>query len=223
MGITLTRHDDVALVTWNEGENRINHDSLTRLNEVLDELETIEGPLSIVLTGEGKFFCNGLDLARFEPFSDEYESTFRELQRTIGRLLVFPVYTVGAINGHAFAGGALLACAFDYRVMREDRGYWCVNEVEIGLALNEGMWSILANRLPRATAAHAALTAHRYAAPEALAGGIIDAVVSSDELLGHALALAQAASSFDRKAVRYQKRVIHGGEAEHLGFDLYQD
>ena len=85
------------------------------------------------------------------------------------------------------------------------------------------MWSILANRLPRATAAHAALTAHRYAAPEALAGGIIDAVVSSDELLGHALALAQAASSFDRKAVRYQKRVIHGGEAEHLGFDLYQD
>jgi enoyl-CoA hydratase/carnithine racemase len=223
VAITLTRHDDVGLLTWSDGENRINHDSLARLNEILDELETIEGPLALVLTGDGKFFCNGLDLARFDPFSEEYESTFRELQRTIGRVLVFPAYTVAAVNGHAFAGGALLACAFDYRVMREDRGYWCVNEVEIGLALNEGMWSILANRVPRATATRAALTAHRYGAPEALAHGIIDAVASVDQLVSHALAIAQSATSFDRKAIRYQKRVIHGDEAQHLGFDFLAD
>ncbi|MGD0055209.1 MAG: enoyl-CoA hydratase/isomerase family protein [Acidimicrobiales bacterium] len=221
MTITITRRDDVSLLTWGDGENRINHDSLAQLNEVLDELEGsgIESKLAVVLTGEGKFFCNGLDLGRFEPFSDEYHSTFLELQRTIGRILVFPAYTVAAVNGHAFAGGALLACAFDYRVMREDRGYWCVNEVEIGLALDEGMWSVLANRVPRATATHAAVTAHRYGAVEALAAGIIDETASEDRVLTSAIATAQAVASLDRKAIRYQKRVIHGDEAKHLGFE----
>ena len=65
MDITLTREGAVAVLTWNEGENRINLDSLARLNELLDELEATEGPLSVVLTGSGKFFCNGLDLGRF--------------------------------------------------------------------------------------------------------------------------------------------------------------
>jgi enoyl-CoA hydratase/carnithine racemase len=220
MDIEVTGHDDVRVLTWNDGENRINHDSLARLNERLDEIDAIDigVRVAVVMTGRGKFFCNGLDLGRFAPFSDEYESTFSELQRTIGRILVLPAYTVAAINGHAFAGGALLACAFDHRVMREDRGYWCVNEVEIGLALNEGMWSILANRVPRATATHAALTAHRFAGPEAMASGIVDAVASEHEVLNVALAVAQAATALDRKAIRYQKRVIHGAEAKHLGF-----
>jgi enoyl-CoA hydratase/carnithine racemase len=222
MDIAVSERGDVRVLTWNDDENRINHDSLARLNEVLDELDAldVESPLAVVLTGRGKFFCNGLDLGRFEPFSDEYESTFTELQRTIGRILVFPAYTVAAVNGHAFAGGALLACAFDHRVMREDRGYWCVNEVQIGLALDEGMWSILAHRVPRATAAHAAMTAHRFSGPEALSGGIVDEVASEDELLDVAIAVAQSHTSLNRKAIRYQKRVIHGDEARHLGFDL---
>jgi enoyl-CoA hydratase/carnithine racemase len=222
MDIAVTRHDDVRVLTWNEGENRINHDSLARLNEVLDEIDAIdiEAKLAVVLAGRGKFFSNGLDLGRFEPFSDEYESTLLELQRTIGRILVFPAYTVAAINGHAFAGGALLVCAFDHRVMREDRGYWCVNEVEIGLALSEGLWSILANRVPRASATQAALTAHRFGGPEAMSAGIVDTVASEDEVLNVAVAVAQAATKLDRRSIRYQKRVIHGDEAKHLGFDF---
>ena len=106
------------------------------------------------------------------------------LEQTIGRLLVFPAYTVAAINGHAFAGGALISCAFDYRVMREDRGYWCMNEAEIGLALDERLWSILTNRLPRATATVAATTARRFSGPDALAFGIVEAVAGENDVLG---------------------------------------
>ena len=65
MDIALTREGAVAVLTWNAGENRINLDSLARLNELLDEVEAVEGPQSLVLTGTGKFFCNGLDLERF--------------------------------------------------------------------------------------------------------------------------------------------------------------
>ena len=90
-----------------------------------------------MLTGQGKFFSNGLDLERFGTNPSEFGATLTELHRTIGRLLVYPAYCVAALNGHTFAAGALLSCAFDYRVMRADRGYWCMNEAEIGLALDE--------------------------------------------------------------------------------------
>jgi enoyl-CoA hydratase/carnithine racemase len=220
MDIALTRDGDVAVLTWNEGENRINHESLARLNEILDELETIEGSLALVLTGHGKFFCNGLDLGSFEPFSPEYYATLAELRRTIGRILVFPAYSVAALNGHTFAGGALISCAFDYRVMREDRGYWCMNEVNIGLAVDAELWPVLTNRLPRATALHAVTTAHRYAGPEALVRGIADELAGEDRVLTRAVEVAQEASSIDKKAMRYQKRVTHGDVARGLGFEF---
>jgi Delta3-Delta2-enoyl-CoA isomerase len=218
MDIAMTREGSVAVLTWNEGENRINLDSLARLNALLDELEKVEGPLSVVLTGSGKFFCNGLDLERFANDRDQFVATLQRLEQTIGRLLVFPAYTVAAINGHAFAGGALVSCAFDYRVMREDRGYWCMNEAEIGLALDERLWSILENRLPRATAIVAATTARRFSGPDALRFGIVDAVASEADVLAHALVVAESLANLDRATLGVHKRLVHGAEAQKLGF-----
>jgi enoyl-CoA hydratase/carnithine racemase len=220
MDITMTRADSVALLTWDEGENRINLDSLGRLNKILDELERTDGPLSVVLTGTGKFFCNGLDLARFGDQRDEFIATLHLLEQTIGRLLVFPAYTVAAINGHAFAGGALISCAFDYRVMREDRGYWCMNEAEIGLALDERLWSILTNRLPRASATVAATTARRFSGPDALTFGIVEAVAAETEVLAHAFEIAEKMAHLDRATLGAHKRLAHGAEAQFLGFSL---
>jgi len=93
MDIALTYEGSVAVLTWNEGENRINLDSLARLNELLDDIENVDGPVSLVLTGSGKFFCNGLDLARFADKRDEFTATLHSLEQTIGRLLIFPAYT----------------------------------------------------------------------------------------------------------------------------------
>src|SRR5579863_5959867 len=220
MDITMTREGSVAVLTWNEGENRINLDSLARLNELLDELEAVEGPLSIILTGSGKFFCNGLDLERFGNQRDEFIETLHLLEQTIGRLLVFPAYTVAALNGHAFAGGALISCAFDYRVMREDRGYWCMNEAEIGLALDERLWSILTNRLPRPTAIMAASTARRFSGPDALKYGIVEAVAGETEVLAQAIAIAESMANLNRPTLGVHKRLAHGAEAQFLGFAL---
>ena len=218
MDITLTRRDAVAILTWREGENRINLDSLGRINEILDELATIDGPLALVLTGTGKFFSNGLDLERFGANPSEMQATLQELHQTIGRLLVFPAYSVAALNGHTFAGGALLSCAFDYRVMREDRGFWCMNEAEIGLALDETLWSILANRLPRASAIEAMLTARRYGAHDALAGGIVEEIASEVDVVSRATAVASVMAMVDRATLARHKRLAHGAQAAHLGF-----
>ncbi|MHB1087657.1 MAG: enoyl-CoA hydratase/isomerase family protein [Acidimicrobiales bacterium] len=218
MDISVSHEGAVAVLRWHAGENRINLDSLQRINSILDGLEDQSGPLALVVTGDGKFFCNGLDLERFGSNPAEFSSTLDEMNRTIGRILVFPTYTVAALNGHTFAGGALLSCAFDQRIMRSDRGYWCMNEAEIGLALDQRLWSILANRLPRDTATFAATTAHRFAGPEALARGIVEELASEEGLLARAIEVAENYATLDRKTLATHKRLIHGDEAELLGF-----
>jgi len=216
MDITLRDEGSVAIIAWNDGENRVNLDSLARLNSLFDELEDRSGPLAIVLTGTGKFFSNGLDLERFGSVPSEFDATLVEAKRTIGRLLLLPAYTVAAINGHAFAMGALISLGFDSRLMREDRGYWCMNEAEIGLPLDEQLISILSHRLPAATATRAALTAERFGAPDALSAGIIEATASEDEVVTRAIALAERYASLDRKILAHHKVMIHGDEAAFL-------
>jgi enoyl-CoA hydratase/carnithine racemase len=219
MDIELRHEGSVAILTWNDGENRINVDSLTKLNERFDELEATTGPLAIVLTGVGKFFSNGLDLDRFGQNEEEFRFTLRELKRTIGRLFLFPAYTVAALNGHTFAGGALLSCAFDYRVMRDDRGYWCMNEAEIGLPLDEQLYSIIDHRLPKATARVAAMTAKRFSGPDALAAGIVEAITTEDHVVPHAVGVAEGYVMMDRATLAHHKRHAHGAEAAFLGFE----
>jgi Delta3-Delta2-enoyl-CoA isomerase len=210
---------DVAVLTWNDGENRVNLDSLAALNAHLDELDAVTGPLAIVLTGSGKFFSNGFDLDRFGSNPEEFNATVAEFQRTVGRLLLFPALTVAALNGHTFAAGAMLSCGFDYRIMRDDRGYWCMNEVEIGVALNETLWSIMHHRLPKGTAVLSATTGKRFSGPEALAAGIVEAVAPEDRVLADAVEMAARYVGLNRKVMATHKRLIHGDEAAYLGFN----
>src|SRR5690606_13886824 len=122
--IDIEREGDVAVVRWRDGEHRFNRASVDRWHEVLDELEATEGPLAVVIVGEGKFFSNGLDLDAFAADPEGAGAVVDDVHRLFGRLLLFPAYTVAALNGHTFAGGAMLACCADLRVMRQERGYW---------------------------------------------------------------------------------------------------
>ena len=220
MDIRLTFHDAVALITWDDGENRVNLDSLGRINNVLDELDTVEGPLAVVLAGSGKFFSNGLDLDRFANAPDEFGATATQLHQLFVRLLTFPAFTVCAINGHAFAGGAMLTCTTDLRIMREDRGYWCLNEVELGLPLTNEMAALVVGRLPAASAREAMLTARRFDASAALAAGIIDAVASAETLVDEAIARAAVVASKDRHVVKFHKKQLYDDIARQIASTL---
>ena len=221
MYFSVTHAADVALITWDDGENRVNLDSLAALHGVLDDLSATSGPLAIVLSGVGKFFSNGLDLARFGDRPEEITATLNELHRTVSRLLTFPAYSVAALNGHTFAAGALLSCAFDHRVMRADRGYWCMNEADIGLPLDEKLAAILFNRLPRATAIEAMLTARRYGAAEAQAAGIVEDVVAAAEVRERAMSVATAMSGKDRAVLAAHKKIAHRDAVSFLGYPEY--
>ncbi len=211
-------HDgDIAVLHWRDGENRFTTASVARWHEVLDELETVSGPLAVVITGEGRFFSNGLDLDGFAADPESAGAVVSEVHRLFGRLLVFPGYTVGALNGHTFAGGAMLACCLDARVMRDDRGYWCLPEADLGLPLTPEMFAAVTARLPVATAAEAMNTARRYTAAEALAAGIVEHTAPEAEVLARAIELAAPVAAKDRSVLAEHKRMLFGDAARRCG------
>ena len=135
--MTLETDGIVHVLTMRNGENTIDLDFLAALNEKLDAVENeADGAAALVLTGEGKFFSNGLNLDFLMNASDDRRREFgTTMLATMRRLILFPVPVVGALNGHAFAAGCFVALACDFRIQREDRGWICVSEVDVGVPI----------------------------------------------------------------------------------------
>jgi enoyl-CoA hydratase/carnithine racemase len=207
--VNLEPQGDVWVLRMDDGENRFNRESIDALHAALDRVESVEGPCALVTTGAGKFYSNGLDLdwllsgVPTDGFLDD-------VHRLFGRVLGFPAYTVAAVNGHAFAGGAMLARAHDAVVMREDRGYWCLPEVDLGLPLTPAMFATVATKLPATTMAEASLTGRRYGGPEAVAAGIASEVAAEDDVVARAVALAATMAGKNRDVIRAHKALLHG-------------
>src|SRR6185312_14208171 len=95
----------------------------------------------------GKIFSNGLDLEWMGANPEQIEPFIARVHELLARLLALDVPSVAAIQGHAFAAGAMLALAHDQRVMRADRGYFCLPEVQIRIPFSPGMSALIAARL----------------------------------------------------------------------------
>jgi enoyl-CoA hydratase/carnithine racemase len=208
--IELETEGDVRILHLREGENRFNRASVDAINAGLDEVEAVQGPVALVTVGDGKFFSNGLDLDWMLADGAADTHFLDDVHAMLERVLRLDMITVAAINGHAFAGGAMLAAAHDFRVMREDRGYWCLPEVDLGLPLTPVMYRVLEAHVPRPVLAEAALTGRRFSGPEALAGGIVTALAPAEALLEQAVAVAAAQAGKDRQVIAAHKRLLHG-------------
>jgi Delta3-Delta2-enoyl-CoA isomerase len=207
----------VRIIRMANGENRFNRASVDALHRHLDELERRPGPLALVTTGEGKFYSNGLDLDWMAGAGDDAGPMLGDVQRLLGRLLLFPAVTVAAVNGHAFAAGAMFASAHDYLVMREDRGYFCIPEVDLGLPLTAAMYAVLAAKLPRPALHDAILTGRRYDASDALVAGIVHHVAPEDAVVDKAIELATALADKNRTVLAEHKRLLYAAAAGVCG------
>jgi enoyl-CoA hydratase/carnithine racemase len=215
--IEIERAGNVWIIRMDNGENRFNRGSIDALHRQLDEVEQQPPPLALVTTGAGKFYSNGLDLDWMAGAGEDAGAVVGDVQRLLGRLLRLPVLTVAAVNGHAFAAGAMVASSHDVLVMREDRGYWCLPEVDLGLPLTPAMYAVLAAKLPPATLHQAILTGHRYDAAAALAAGIVHHVVPENLVLDTAVELATTLAGKNRAVVAEHKRLMYGAAAEVCG------
>jgi enoyl-CoA hydratase/carnithine racemase len=215
--VAVERRGDVTVVRMDHEENRLHPRLLDALNAVLDEIEAGEGAAALVLTGTGKFFSNGLDLDYMSSNPSDAERTLGRVHALFGRVLGLEVPTVAAINGHAFAAGAMLALAFDQAVMREDRGFFCLPEADLGLPFTPGMNALITARLSPRVAHEAMVTGHRYGGSEALAAGIVSEVAPEGEVLERAVSRAQALAGKPRQAMAAIKRGLYAPALDLLG------
>ncbi|GGV24730.1 enoyl-CoA hydratase [Kitasatospora herbaricolor] len=189
---TLDRQDGVFVLDIGDTENRFHPDWLVSVNALLDEVEQAQGPRALVTAASGKFFSNGLDLEWLFANSDRADEYVGGVQALLARVLTLPMVTVAALQGHTFAAGAMLSLAHDFRVMRADRGFWCLPEAEINIPFTAGMSALIQARLSPLTAHEAMVTARRYGGHDALAAGVVDRTAEEDAVRRTAVAIAAA-------------------------------
>jgi len=206
--------ENVAVVTMNSGENRFN---LAFLDEFLSVLDTIENDTDanalVVRSSHEKIFCNGIDLDWFVPFIQKNDlDTAKKFLYTMNslfkRLLIYPMPTIAAITGHAFAGGAIMCCAFDFRFMRSDRGFFCFPEVDLGIPFLPGMIALAKKAIPMYKLEEMKYTGKRLTAYECEEHHIVMKACHINDLMSEALSFAKGLNK-GRKIIRAMKEGMY--------------
>ncbi len=179
----------------------------------LDEIESIDAE-AVVLTGTGSSFSAGLDLKRILDGGEPYVRTLlAAVRRTIARLFTFPRPVVAALNGHAIAGGCVLACACDYRVMAD--GVAKIGFPAFGVRMpypSLGM-EILQFVAPLAQLEELVYGGQLYTPEQARGLGLVNEVADPDRLLRRAWDVAERLAAtqpltFALKKSRERERVL---------------
>lgn len=173
----------VYLLTFSSPpDNRLSNDFISAFSLSLDLIEKQHPPGVLITTSSSpKFYSNGLDLSQVAETPDFFPGRFYPL---LARVLTFPMPTIALLNGHAFAGGLILAMHHDYRVMARDRGFLCVNEILFGAVMDAPLLSIFRDKLASpAVFRDLVLEAKRFGGPAALEAGLVDAVGGLDVTL----------------------------------------
>jgi len=219
-----TLDEKVAVVTLNDGENRFNPDFLEGFLGVLDQIETKTDANALVVTSSHeKIFSNGIDLDWLAPHIQKGDletakTFFYTMNSLFRRLLLYPMPTVCAISGHAFAGGAIMSCAFDFRFMRSDRGFFCFPEVDLGIPFLPGMIALIGKAIPQYKLEELQYTGKRATAEECQAHHIITKACHTDDLMRETLAFAKELNK--RREIilemkkRMYKQIVHAFDVE---------
>lgn len=178
---TLTNENGLYVLQLGSDENRFTPDWMNDLEHAVGTVTADPAPL--VTIGEGKFFSNGLDLDWMRANPTESSAYSARVGALLAAFLTLPVPTVAAVNGHAFGGGALLATAHDWRIMRSDRGYFCFPEIDLELSFGRGLSALIQSKFTPRTALDAMTTGYRYGGEEALAAGLVDGTATESGLL----------------------------------------
>jgi Delta3-Delta2-enoyl-CoA isomerase len=211
----------VGILTMNfKKENRLNPGLVAEILETLDAVEADKGIGALVVTGaDPKFFCNGLDLEWIMTHMSDPAAIVGYLKQVNGmfkRLTLYPKPLVAALNGHTFGAGMFTAAHMDFRVMREDRGWVCLPEIDINIPLLPGMIAICEAIMPPQGFRMMYYTGKRVTGPEALQMSFADIVCSGEELIPQSVAFAAELAKKKTKTYAEMKRRIRGEVARIL-------
>ena len=164
---------------------------------------------AVVVTGSGSSFSAGVDLFRLIKDGPSYGERFLTVLDTMLRnTLTFPKPLIAAVNGHAIAGGCILAAACDRRLMAEGNGRIGIPELVVGVPFPALPLQIVAARMSDRAFRDLVFTGRTVQVDEALALGLIDEKCPADELLDRAIAAARQLATIPASAFALTKEAV---------------
>jgi enoyl-CoA hydratase/carnithine racemase len=199
---------DVALLHLNNGKaNAIDVALLDKLDKFIDQLDDV-GAKAAVITGYDRFFSAGLSLPSLIALERAQMHAFiTRFSHTMLRLYESPLPIVAAVNGHAIAGGCVLALMCDRRYMSVE-GKIGLNEVQLGIGLPSSVLEPLRAAVSGAALGPIAQEGRLFTSEEARAIGLVDEVVAGNELESRAVKVAQMLAELNRSGWSQIKRSI---------------
>lgn len=211
--ITLQKEDRIALITINRPEalNALNTAVLRELDKTFDEIARDEEVDVVILTGEGRSFVAGADIAEMCAKTASEGKHFGQLGAAVFRkieLLDRPV--IAAVNGFALGGGCELAMACDIRIASTKAKF---GQPEVGLGITPGFSGTqrLSRLVGLGKAKELIYTAAVIHAEEACRIGLVNKVVEPEALMDECMAMARTIATKAPLAVRYAKEAINRG------------
>lgn len=211
--LILEKKDSIAILKINRPKalNALNTETLIELDSAIDSLENDDNVNVIILSGEGKAFVAGADIVEMKEKTANEARVFGKLGADVFRkieLMEKPV--IAAVNGFALGGGCELSMACDIRIASEKAKF---GQPEVGLGITPGFSGTqrLARIVGSAKAKELIFTGNMIDANEAEKIGLVNTVVSKEELMDTALKMAEKISSNAQLAVRYSKTAINRG------------
>lgn len=216
--VRVDRSEELRIVTLDRGKvNALNGPTVRELSSCFDQFERDDSVRGLVLTGAGKFFSFGFDIPEFLGFKKEdfadYLTLFTDFYT---RVFVFPKPIVAAVNGHAVAGGCMIATACDIRLMASGRGKISLNEITFGASVFAGSVAMLKHWVGGRNAERMLYSGEMYQAEEARRLGLVEEVVPPEELMTRAEDRARMLAGQDPVAFASLKRLIRGPIADEM-------
>ncbi|RME04103.1 MAG: enoyl-CoA hydratase/isomerase family protein [Deltaproteobacteria bacterium] len=209
--LTTARQAGMLLVEMNNRKaNAINREFLEAFEPLFEEVEEDETISVVVLSGYDRFFSAGLDIVSLLAYDREEMADFIDLLRkTFLRFFALPAPVLVAINGHAIAGGAILALAGDARVMIEGEGRFGLNEVLLGLPLPLVAIDIFRYAVPNpAVQSYVLFSGAIFSPRQARELKLIDEVIAPDDFRGRVIEIAGTWGDKESAPVRKMKELL---------------
>ncbi|KAK2633719.1 hypothetical protein Ddye_028511 [Dipteronia dyeriana] len=187
---TLEKRGSVYILTLvGPGEHRLNpilldaiHSALRRVKAESTSLSSLSSSSALITTAEGKFFSNGYDLAWAQSKPSQFKLMSLKLRSLVAEFISLPMPTIASITGHTSAAGLILALSHDYVLMRRDRGFLYMSELDIGLKIPAWFMALIGCKVGEPAARlELVLRAAKLTAKEAVERGIIDSTHDSAE------------------------------------------
>lgn len=211
--------DQIALVTINRPEamNALNTRFFNEMDLVVADLRSRPDLRVMIITGAGKAFVAGADIAEMVDKTPEEGSAFSRLgQNTFKSFGEMDIPVIAAINGFALGGGLELAMGCDFRIA-SSKAKFGQPEVNLGLIPGYAATQRLSRLTGMGDALYLLMTAEMIDAAEALRIGLVQKVVEPEELMDTVMGIANNIISKGPKAVKLVKKVVRQGMLQ--GFD----